>query len=315
MAAPSNTFQSSAGIGNREDLSEIIHEISPTKTPFLNALDRVSVTSTKHEWQTHSLTAASGSNFVIDGDDATTDAATLTVRRYNYTGISDKVAQVSGTQDAVKKAGRKSEMAFQMVARMKEIKRDVETILLQNVAAVAGGATTARKVAGAQAWIKTNIDKAADATAPTGDGTDIHTDGTARVLTETFLESVLASCWENGGEPTMGICNKFQKRKIASFSGSATRTSNGDSKKVTNSVDIYVDPLGSEIKFVPCRQAPADVVFVFDMEHVKFGTLRDFQTAELAKTGDSVRKQILVEHTLEMSNEAAHGIVADLTTS
>lgn len=315
MAQPTNTHSTYDSVGNREDLSDIIYDISPTATPFLSALERVPVTSTKHEWQTHSLTAASDANFVIEGDDATTDASTATSRRYNYTGISDKVALVSGTQEVIKKAGRRSEMAFQMANRMKELKRDVEKIALANQAYVAGNDATARKVAGAQAWIKTNISKAADATAPTGDGSDIHTDGTARALQETFMESVLADCWDNGGEPTMGICGKFQKRKIASFSGSSTKTSNGDAKKVTNSVDVYVDPLGNEIKFVPCRQAPTDVVMMFDMEHVKFGVLRDFQTSELAKTGDSMRKQILVEHTLEMCNEAAHGIVSDLTTS
>jgi hypothetical protein len=270
--------------------------------------------SNSQEWQTHALTAASGSNAVIEGDDATTDASTATVRRYNYTQISDKVAQVSGTQDTVNKAGRKSEMAFQMANRLKELKRDVETVLLQNVASVAGSAGVARKSAGAMAWIKTNIDKAADGTASTGDGTDIYTTGTARALQETFVEAALASAWDSGGEPTMGIVGKFQKRKIASFSGSATKTMDA-TKKVVNTVDVYVDPLGNEVKFVPCRQAPTGAVMLFDMEHVKFGVLRDFQTSELAKTGDSMRKQILVEYVLEMGNEAAHAAVLDLTTS
>lgn len=252
---------------------------------------------------------------MVEGDDATTDAATATTRVYNYTGISDKVALVTGTTEAVKAAGRRSEMAFQMRNRMKELKRDVEAAALENQAWVAGNDTTARKVAGLQAWIKTNINKASDATACTGDGSDIHTDGTARALQESFLESVLASCWDSGGNPTMGVCNKFQKRKIAGFSGSSSKTQDGASKKVVNTVDMYVDPLGNEIKFVPCRQSPADVVYLLDMEHIKFGTLRDYQTSELAKTGDSVRKQILVEWTTEIGNEASSGIVTDLTTS
>ena len=314
MAQPTNTFSAYDSVGNREDLSEIIYDISPTETPFFSALERVPVTSTKHEWQKHSLTSASSSNFVIEGDDATTDAGTATTRAYNYAGISDKVALVTGTVDAIKKAGRRPEMAFQMANRMKELKRDVEKAALENQAWVAGSDTLARKVAGAQAWITTNIDKASDATACTGDGSDIHTDGTARALSETFAESVLASCWDSGGQPTLGICNKFQKRKIASWSGSATKTMDA-TKKVLNTVEVYMDPLGNEIKFVPCRQAPADVVYFFDMEHVKFGALRDFFTESLAKTGDSIRKQIIVEWTLEMSNEGAHGIITDLTTS
>ncbi len=224
------------------------------------------------------------------------------------------MALVTGTTEAVKLAGRRSEMAFQMRARTKELKRDVEKALLENQAYNAGTDTAARVVAGAQAWIKTNINKAADATACTGDGSDIHTDGTARALQESFLEAVLADCWDSGGMPTMGVCGKFQKRKIAAFSGAASKTMEAN-KKVTNSVDVYIDPLGSEIKFVPCRQAPTDVVYLFDLEHMAFGTLRDYQTADLAKTGVSMRKQLLVEWTLEVGNEASHGVVTDLSTS
>ena len=315
MAQPSNTFSSYDAVGNREDLSDIIYDISPTETPFLSKLERVAATSTKHEWQKDALAAASATNFVIEGDDATTDASTATSRVYNYTCISDKVAIVTGTQERVRSAGRRNEMAYQMTKRMKELKRDVEAALLENNAYVAGNDTTARECAGAQAYIKSNISKASDATAPTGDGSDGHTDGTARALQESFMEAALALSWTSGGNPTLGVCNAFQKRKIAAFSGSSSKTSDGDIKKVVNSVDIYIDPLGNEIRFMPCRQCPTDVIYMFDTDHVKFSPLRDFDTAELAKTGDSIRKQILVEYTLEMCNEAAHAAVYDLTAS
>lgn len=315
MAQPTNTFATNDAVGNREDLSDIIYEVTPTKTPFLSMLRKGKATSTKHEWQTHSLTAASSTNFVIEGDDATTDASTATTRLYNYTAISDKVARVSGTQESVNSAGRRSEMAFQMESRMKEIKRDVEKILLENNAYVAGNDTTARECAGAQAFIKTNTSIASDATASAGNGSDAHTDGTARALQESFVESVLGTAWSNGGEPTMGILNAFQKRKFATFSGNSTRTEKGEDKRVTNSVDVYIDPLGTEVELVPCHQCPTDVVYFFDPEYVKFSVLRDFFTTDLAKTGDSIRKQILVEYTLEMCNEKAHAAVYDLTAS
>lgn len=315
MALPSDTLATYAAIGNREDLADIIYDISPTETPFLSKIPKSKATGVKHEWQTHALTAASSTNFVLEGDDATTDAATTTARVYNYRAISDKVARVTGTQEVVDKAGRRSEMAFQMEARMKELKRDVEKILLENNASVAGNATTAPECAGAQAWIKTNTDKASDATASAGNGTDAHTDGTARALQESQVEAVLALAWTNGGNPTMGILNAFQKRKFALFTGSSTKTSDGDKKKVVNSVDIYIDPLGNEVRLVPCRQAPTDVIYFFDPEHVKFAVLRDFKTHDLAKTGDSERKQILVEYTLEMCQEKAHAAVYDLSAS
>ena len=315
MALPSDTLATFTAIGNREDLSDIIYDISPAETPFLSAIPKSKATGTKHEWQTHALTAASGTNKVLEGDDATTDASTLTARVYNYRQISDKVARVTGTQEVVNKAGRRSEMAFQMESRMKELKRDVETRLLGNYASAVGNATLAPECGGLQAWVKTNIDKASDATASAGNGTDIHTDGTARALAESQVEAVLALAWANGGNPTMGILNAFQKRKFAAFSGNATRTSNGDAKKVVNSVDIYIDPLGNEVRLVPCRQVPTDVVYFVDPEYVKFAVLRDFKTQDLAKTGDSERKQILVEYTLEVCQEKAHAAVYDLTVS
>lgn len=315
MTQPTDTFSSYDAKGNREDLSDIIWDISPTEVPFLTAIPKTKMTATKHEWQKDSLTSASSSNFVIEGDDATVDASTATTRLYNYRAISDKVAQVTGTQEAVSKAGRKSEMAYQMEKRMKELKRDVEKILLENNAFDVGTDTRAAECAGAQAWIKTNTSVAGDSTPATGDGSDAHTDGTPRALTEAFVESVLASAWTNGGNPTMGILNAFQKRKFAAFSGSSTKQSNGDSKKVVNSVDIYIDPLGNEVRLVPCRQCPTDVVYFFDPEYVAFATLRNFTTNDIAKTGDTTKKQILVEYTLEMRNEAAHCGIYDLTAS
>lgn len=315
MAQPTNTFSQYDAIGNREDLSDIIFDISPTETPVLTAIPKNKATGVKHEWQKDSLAAASSSNFVIEGDDATTDARTATTRIYNYCAISDKVAQVTGTQEAVSKAGRKSEMAYQMEKSMKELKRDVEKIILENNASVAGNDTTAREPGGAQAWIKTNTDIASDATAATGDGTDAHTDGTARALTESMFETVLSSAWTNGGMPSMGVLNAFQKRKVANFSGNSTRQQDADKKKITNTVDIYIDPLGNEIRMVPDRFVPTDVIYFIDPEYLKFSTLRDFQTSELAKTGDTIRKQILVEYTLEVCNEAAHAGIYDLSAS
>ncbi len=313
MAQPSNTFSSYDATGNREDLSDIIYDISPTETPLMSAIPRTTATGTKHEWQKDALASASGTNAVIEGDDATTDAATATTRIFNYCQISDKVPRVTRTQEKINKAGRASEMAYQMEKRMKELKRDCETALLANKAEVAGNDTLARQLSGAQAWIKTNTSIASDATASTGDGTDVHTDGTARALQESFVETVLGNAWDAGGNPTLGILGKNQKQKFAAFSGNATRTHDGESKKITNTIDIYIDPLGNEVRLVPDRFAPADVVYFFDTEMVAMSILDDFQSKDLAVTGDSMRKQILVEYTLEMRNEAAHGAIYDLT--
>lgn len=313
MGQPAGSQSTYDAIGNREDLSDVIYDISPTETPFMSSIPRTKATGTKHEWQKNALAAASATNFVIEGDDATTDTANITTRVFNYTAISDKVPRVTGTQEGVTSAGRRSEMAFQMENKMKELKRDVESILLANNAYVAGTDTLARECAGAQAYIVTNQSVAADSTPATGDGSDAHTDGTARALQESFVETVLGNAWDSGGNPTMAILGKAQKQKFAAFSGNATRTHDGESKKITNTIDIYIDPLGNEVRLVPDRFCPADVVYFFDTENVAFSVLRDFQSSDLAKTGDTMRKQILAEYTLEMRNEAAHGIIADLS--
>ena len=315
MAQISGTYSSYDAKGNREDLSDIIYDISPTDTPFLSAIGKTKATSTKHEWQTDALAAAVSNNAVIEGDEATIDSSVATTRVFNYTQISDKTAIVTGTQDAVNSAGRRSEMAYQMEKRMKELKRDVEKTLLENNAEVAGSDTAAREVSGLQAWVKTSTNIASDANASAGNGTDAHTDGTARALTESFVEDALASAWSEGGNPSLGILNAFQKRKFVTFSGNSTRIDKGEDKKLVNTVDVYIDPLGSEISLMPDRFAPTDVVFFVDPEFAKYAVLRDFQSHDLSKTGDAGKKQLLVEYTLQVGQEKAHAGVYDLTTS
>lgn len=314
MAQPSNAFSSYDAVGNREDLIDEIYELFTDDTPFLSNVRRKSATARVHEWQNDSLAAASGSNAVVEGDEATNDAITATVRRGNNTQISDKVIVVTGTQEKVNKAGRKSEMAREAKKKMKELKRDVEARLLGNFAKVTGDDSTARQCAGLQSWLITNVNKASDGTLATGDGTDAYTDGTARAFTETQLEDILAQCWDEGGMPTEVYLNSFQKRKAAQFSGSGTRNYDAADKKIVNSVDVYVDPLGHEVRLIPCRQAPTDVAYAIDPDYIALATLRDFQVKDLAISGDYLRKQMLVEYTLEV-NEKAHGGIYDLQAS
>lgn len=314
MAQPTNTFSSYDAVGNREDLTNIIYDVSPTETPVMSALPRVKATAVKHEWQTDSLAAASAANAVIEGDDATTDASTATTRLDNRCQIMDKVAQVTGTQEAVSKAGRKSEMAYQMEKRMKELKRDIEAAITDNGAYVAGNDTTARELAGIPAWLTTNTSAGASGADPVTIGSTARTDGTQRAFTEELLKAVLQDCFTNGGNPTMAVVGAFNKRKASEFTGSSTRMDRSEDKKLYAAIDVYVSDFG-EIKFVPDRFSRARDCLLIDPEYAALAYLRPFETVDLAKTGDTTRKQILVELTLEMRNEAAHGGVFDLTTS
>src|SRR5919198_4489394 len=160
MALPTNTFATYEAVGNREDLSDVIYRIDPTDTPAMSGFDREKAAAVNHEWQVQSLAAIDTGNAVLEGDDATTDAATPTVRLGNICQISDKVARVTGTQRAVEHAGRDDELAYQEMLKGLELKRDMEAILVgTNQAKVAGNDSTARKTASVLSWLKTNTSK------------------------------------------------------------------------------------------------------------------------------------------------------------
>lgn len=314
MAQPTNTFATNDMVGIREDLSDVIYDISPTETPFLNMAPRVSVSNTNHEWQTDSL-AAAAANAVIEGDDATTDAGGATTRLGNYTQISDKVARVTGTGRAVNTAGRSDEMDYQMLKKGRELRRDMEKALLDNNAKVAGNDTTARELAGVPAWIATNVDADSGGSDPTGDGTDARSDGTQRGFTEDQLKTVLKECFDSGGMPDTLMVGAFN-RQIASSFGSGTKFQKVEDSTLRTSFDVYESDFGN-LKIVPNRfQRGRDaLVLQMDMWAVGFLPGREFARYPLAKTGDTDREQVLSEYTLEARNEASSGIVADLTTS
>ena len=199
MAQPSNSFSTYDAIGNREDLSDVIYNVAPWETPLLSAMPNNNATGTLHEWQTDTL-GTPAQNWVIEGDDATTDASVATVRLTNYCGISDKVARVTGTQEAVDKAGRGKEMAYQLVKRGRELKTDIELSVFANNIKVAGNDTLAREVGGLEAWIDTNT--SAGTSGSDGSlGSTARTDGTQRAFTESLLLDVHQLAWDNGGEP------------------------------------------------------------------------------------------------------------------
>jgi hypothetical protein len=315
MAFIGNTFTTFSAIGLREDLSDIIYNISPTETPFMTSIAREKSTAVYHEWQTDSLETPNGNNAQIQGDDISTyDAVSPTVRLGNYTQISRKTVIISATEEAVDKAGRKSEMGYQVAKKGKSLKRDIETILLSNQARAAGtvGATAA-KTASVLSWIKSNVVMGAGGVNPAGDGTNVRTDGTAVALTEPFLQTALASVWTNSGdEPDMLLVNSSQKMKVTGFLGNNTRYVNAEEQKLVNSIDVYVYDFGSiEVKadrFMRQRDA-----LIVNSDLWGLAWLRPINLVELAKTGDNEKKMLVGEYCLTSRNEAGSGAVYDLT--
>jgi len=318
MALPTNTFSSYTAIGNREDLSDVIYRIDPADTPFMSAVEREKASAVNHEWQTQALASVDTANAVLEGDDATTDAATPTVRLGNICQISDKVARVTGTQQAVEHAGRDDELAYQEMLKGLELKRDMESILCgTNQAKNAGAAATARVTASVLSWIKTNTSKGASGSDPSAaDGTGTRTDGTQRLFTEANLKIVLQSVWNNGGKPDVVMTGGFNKQQFSTFTGRATPTEDTKAKKIVAAVDAYESDFGT-IKVAPNRFMRTRDVLVLqtDMWAIAFLNGRKMVSVNLAKTGDSERRQILSEYSLVSRNEKASGGVFDNTTS
>ena len=313
MAQPTNTFDTYDSIGEREDLSDVIYNISPTDTPFLSSAAKVKATAVLHEWQTDSLAAASTSNAVIEGDEATLDAVTATTRLSNSCQIMDKTVVITGTQEAVDKAGRASELAYQIAKKAKELKRDMEAQITTNNAEVTGSATAAREMGSLGAWVATNDVMGTSGTSGSV-GNTARTDGTQRAFTEDLLKSVIKSVWNEGGDPTMIMVGPFNKQKLSGFTGNSTRFDAGADATLYTSVDVYASDFG-QLQVVPNRFSRDRDCYVLDMNYWGVAFLRDFSMHELSKTGDSEKRQLLVEATLESRNEAASGLVADLTTS
>jgi len=308
------TFTAHTAIGQREDLTDIIYDISPTETPFMSSIGKTKATAVYHEWQTDSLAAATTANAAIEGADATSATLAPTVRLGNYTQILQKTVQVSGTLDTVNKAGRKSEKAYQLAKASAEIKRDLETILLANQGRSAGTSTIARKLGSLLSWVKTNSSVGSGGSDPATIGVSTRTDGTQRTFTEELLKTVVAEVFDSGGSPKILMVGSAGKQKVSTFAGIAAQRYMAPSNTPTTIIgaaDVYMSDFGT-MSVVPNRFMRVRDALVIDPEYAALAYLRPFQTNDLAKTGDSENTQLLCEVTLEVKNEAAHGIVADL---
>lgn len=275
--------------------------------------------STFHEWQTENLSAVDEDNAALEGDDAVISEPVNAVRIGNYTQISTKAVSVSGTDAATTQAGIRNAMAHQTALKGKELRRDMEKILLKNQARDGGSATTARKLAGVPAFLVTNTSFGTGAAAdPTGTGTNLgttaRTDGTQRVFQETDLLSMMRSAWTNGGNPNRVLMGPFNKEKASGFTGIATKYKDVEDKRTMAAVDVFVSNFG-EVMFVPNRFQRERDVFGFQSDMVEVAYLRPFFKQPLARTGDRESEQLIVEYTLVVKNEAAHFGIFDLTTS
>ena len=310
MGVPSNTFQTYSSAGDVEDMGAIIYNTDPFDTPVMNSMETVPAIARVHIWQTDVLGSGS-QNIAPEGDDPTSQSITATTELSNTCQIADYAVQVSGTQQAIMKAGRGDELSYLIAKYGKKMRNDMENDLCDNNIEATGSSGTGAETGGIPTWITTNESTTGSAG---GTGDTARTDGTQRAFNESLLKTVLASCFTNGGDPDLIAVGAFNKQKFSGFTGNATREVQASEEKLFASIDVYKSDFG-ELRVVPSRNSRARDCLILETAMWKVAFLRDFQVSILAKTGDSEKAQLLAEFALEASDQSASGIVADLTTS
>ena len=315
MAQPSNTFDSYDAVGIREDLSDVIYNVSPEETPFYSKSGKTTAKNTLTEWQTDSL-RSSAANAHIEGDATAAEARTATSRLGNYTQIFKNAVVVPDTDEGLNKAGRAKEVAYQTLKIAKEQKLDIEKALFDNNARAAGSSSVARELAGAPVWLTTNTVAGSGGADATGDGTDARTDGTQAAFSQTNFDTVMQSIWVAGGNPDTVYLSAFQMNVALGFTGNNNQRSavQAGDEKVIKSLAVYVTPWGS-VEFMPSRENRSRDVFIMQDNMWEVAVLRGTKNVALAKTGDNTTRQVVTELTLCAKNEAANGMIADCTTS
>jgi len=319
--AYTNLHETYDASGDVEEVMDAVYNIDPTETPFMSNVGRTTVSNVLFECPVDELAAADGTPvaegyFVGDSTRAVNDVTVV----QNYCQINERDYAVSGTNRAMQFYGRDDQLGYQRAKASKELKRNMETALLLNNSAAAGSSGNARETAGLPAWIKDNIDSSATNSVDpewTTLVTDGRSDGVTRAFTETILKSVVKQCWDNGADPSILMVGSFNKQAVSAFAGIAdSRVAYQPREKnvIIGAADFYQSDFGV-LAVIPNRFQPAQYGFVIDPDYASVAYLRPVEFHEIAKRGDADAEMITVEYGLQVHNQKAHGIAADLTSS
>jgi hypothetical protein len=311
--AVSQSFKTYDAKANREDLADAIYNIDPYDTPFMTKAGRRNITNVTYDWQKENLKAVDTDNAQVEGFELARTASQPTVRIGNVAQISKKDATVSGSQNAANPAGKRKEMAHQMAMRSKELKRDMENILCGAQGRVNGDTVTPRRTRAWESWLETNVLRGATG-ASAADEFSSPTDGTQRVLTEALLKECLQSCYTNGAEPSIMLTGPYNKGIVSGFVGREQARQNIDKERVQATVSLYAGDFVT-LQVMASRWVRERTASLIDPQYVRVAYYRNFKQEPLAKIGDAETRMILAEYGLQVDNEAAHGAIADLTTS
>lgn len=320
MALPTNTYTSYDNANSiREDLRDVIYNITPFETPFRAKCGKSSAKATLHEWSTQSLRASTTNNKHLEGDDTVAEARTAVTRLTNSTQIFKNAVSIPGSDVGLSKAGKNREMGYQMLLVAREQNLDVEASLFANNARVNGANGTARELAGAPSWMTTNVNfvSAGGGQNPTGDGSDARTDSSApTAFSQAKFDAVMQSIWQNGGRPDTAYMSAFQLNASLAFTGNNNQRANvvAADERVVNSISIYLTPWG-QVGLQASRENRSQDVLILQDDMWEIAELRPARNTPLGVTGDSERRQLLQELTLVCKNEASSGIIADNTVT
>lgn len=314
MAQLANSFATFNSSRVREQLMDRIWNVSVSETPTLALIGKQNVEGPFVEWLTDSFRAGA-SNKVEQGNTSTPTARTNVSRYSNRTQISEDVMSITGTQEAVEKAGGKSEVALQETKAMVEVKKDIEFGVLQNTTAIAAASGTAPQARGFLGFIATNTSMGSGGANPAPLSNTAPTDGTTQAFTETLLKDVLKLMFDNGSpdmDSIYALIPSAQRTTFDGFLAGQTRFDKAEDKSLTATLEVYIGPFG-RVKAVNARHMRSREVFLLNREYAKLGVLRRMSAKPLGVRGDAEERLINCEWTLIVNNEKAHGAIRDLT--
>ena len=326
MAVVAQTLQTFSRNELKDDLSNVINDLSPEDTPMYSMIGKTKATSVKHEWLSDRCEDGVATNAVTQGDNPVADTASAITRFINHTQLMDKVVRVGSTQRATDNAGYEDSMAYQMAKRSIELRKDLDCAICQNGASTAGAADDPTKMAGLESWLTyptrgnytgngTSLASTTNVTTPgflasygcvtaLSDATD------AKTCTETTVKNMIEAVVLNSDARVkyMIMYPTLKALFAGSITGIATRyreVPRGQAA-IVSGADLYVSNFG-EIVLMWSRHMRYDAtkggqVIGFDPKNLACAFLQPFKQEPLAKTGHADTRMLSCEATLEVKD-------------
>lgn len=314
----SNTYVTPSNSLIKEDVADKIWNISPQKTPVSSHIGTTPIQSRTPVWHQDKYRAPKADNKSEPGFKATATAQTAPTKLGNYAQIMSDTISVDDAMENSAIYGNFNKLAYLAAKKAVELKRDVEATVISSQASIAPADGTAGQSAGFGSIIKSNIDKASGGSVPgyqNNGTTTARTKGTTRTVTEQMFTDVLSKRYVATGEDTDSLncyVSMPMKQKLVSvLTGRNIDRVSGDGKVVNGTVDIYTSPAG-QIKILPHYMQADEQILIVDSQKASVGVFRNFQTKDLAKTGDATDRLILSECALIVNDEEAHAAIYDV---